>query len=126
MEDRQVQHIFESNATSSALALNVACHKCLARGSNPRHLCSNQSILPLDYRDGQNSSWGTVLHIYLNQINNKTLTPNPKSGCNGNAFPSKITIPSSKIVSGWKPWTFVLPALFHLCCSWCRTVWKTW
>ena len=27
MEDRQVQHIFESNATSAALAPNVACHK---------------------------------------------------------------------------------------------------
>ena len=61
MEDRQVQHIFESNATSAALAPNVACHKCLARESNPRHLCSNQGILPLDYRDGQNSSWGTGL-----------------------------------------------------------------
>ena len=24
----------------------------------------------------------SVLHSYLNQINNKTLTPNPKSGCN--------------------------------------------
>ena len=23
----------------------------------------------------------SVLHSYLNQINNKTLTPNPKSGC---------------------------------------------
>ena len=34
MEDRQVQHIFESNATSAALAPNVACHKCLARESN--------------------------------------------------------------------------------------------
>ena len=26
MEDRQVQHIFESNATSAALAPNIACH----------------------------------------------------------------------------------------------------
>ena len=58
---RQVQHIFESNATSAALAPNIACHKCLARESNPRHLCSNQGILPLDYRDGQNSSWETGL-----------------------------------------------------------------
>ena len=53
VEDRQVQHIFESNVTSAALAPNVACHKCLAQGLNLRHLCSNQSILPLDYRDGQ-------------------------------------------------------------------------
>ena len=34
----------------------------------------------------------SVLHSYLNQINNKTLTPNPKSGCNGNAFPTKLTL----------------------------------
>ena len=26
------------------------------------------------------------------QTNNKTLTPNPKSGCNGNAFPTKLTL----------------------------------
>ena len=25
-------------------------------------------------------------------FNNKTLTPNPKSGCNGNAFPTKLTL----------------------------------
>ena len=31
VEDRQVQHICESNATSAALAPNIACHKCLAR-----------------------------------------------------------------------------------------------
>ena len=31
----EVQHIFESNATSAALAPNVAYHKFLARGSNP-------------------------------------------------------------------------------------------
>ena len=61
VEDRQVQHTGESNATSAALAPNVACHKCLARESNPWHLCSNQGILPLDYWDGQNSSWGTGL-----------------------------------------------------------------
>ena len=52
VEDRQVQHTGESNATSAALAPNVACHKCLARESNPWHLCSNQGILPLDYWDG--------------------------------------------------------------------------
>ena len=58
MEDRQVQHIFESNATSAAgLVLDLS-----------------------------------VLHSYLNHINinNKTLTPNPKSGCNGNAFPTNF------------------------------------
>ena len=35
VEDRQVQHIFESNATSAALAPNIACHKCVARELNP-------------------------------------------------------------------------------------------
>ena len=30
VEDRQVQHIFESNVTSAADALGVACHKCLS------------------------------------------------------------------------------------------------
>ena len=30
VEDRQVQHTGESNATSAALAPNIACHKCLA------------------------------------------------------------------------------------------------
>ena len=35
MEDRQVQHTGKSNATSAALAPNVACYKCLARESSP-------------------------------------------------------------------------------------------
>ena len=48
-EDRQVQHIFESNATSAALAPNYACHKCLTRESNQQHLCIQQEeILLLD------------------------------------------------------------------------------
>ena len=41
----------KSNATSAALAPNIACHKCLAQKSNLWHMC-NQGILPLDYWDG--------------------------------------------------------------------------
>ena len=40
----EVQNNFESNATSAALAPNVAYHKFLARGSNPRHLCSKKMV----------------------------------------------------------------------------------
>ena len=39
VEDRQVKHMFESNATSVAHALNVACNKCLA-GNRTHNICA--------------------------------------------------------------------------------------
>ena len=49
MKDRQVQHNFRESRHQCSSCPNFACHKCLARESNPRHLCSKQSILPLDH-----------------------------------------------------------------------------
>ena len=69
VEDRQVQHIFESNATSAALAPNCTGDITL------------KNVLDL-----------SVLHSYLNQINNETLTLNPKSGCDTSNKSYKLTI----------------------------------
>ena len=49
VKDRQVQHNFRESRHQCSSCPNFACHKCLARESNPRHLCSKQSILPLDH-----------------------------------------------------------------------------
>ena len=73
-EERQVQHIFERNSTSTALAPNAACDKCLARELNPWHLCSNQGILPPAYYNSQMSSWRTGLMVMACMITADTET----------------------------------------------------